>query len=97
MKPTPIPLAIEYENGMTATVSTTGRATENSEMSMWRRCDAIIAPTTTSAAAATSVGTIDTNGEMNIAARNSAPVTRFARPVRAFLDARTRLDEDGVR
>ena len=37
----------------------------------------------TSAAAATSVGTIDASGETNIAARNSTPVTRFASPVRA--------------
>src|ERR1700761_752477 len=67
---------------MTATVSTTGRATENSVMSIWRNWAAISTPTTTNAAAATSVGTIDASGETNIAARNSAPVTTFARPVR---------------
>src|SRR3954470_8778145 len=37
----------------------------------------------TNAAAATSVGTVDASGETNIAARNSTPVTRFAKPVRA--------------
>ena len=68
---------------MIATVSTTGSATENSVMSIWRRCETIIAPTITSAAAATSLGTIEASGETNIAARNSAPVTRLARPVRA--------------
>lgn len=68
---------------MAATVRTTGKTTENSANSMCRSCDTIIAPTTTSAAAATSVGTIDASGETNIAARKSAPVIRFARPVRA--------------
>ena len=43
---------------MVDTVSTTGSATENSERSMSRMCDSIIAPTITSAAAATSVSTI---------------------------------------
>lgn len=37
----------------------------------------------TSAAAATSVATMDASGATNIAARNSTPVTRLARPVRA--------------
>ena len=46
-------------------------------------CDIISAPTMTSAAAATSVGTIDVSGVKNIATRNSTPVTTFARPVRA--------------
>ena len=50
---------------------------------MWRRCDIIIAPTITSAAAATSVGTIEASGPTNMAARNSVPVTMLARPVRA--------------
>ena len=68
---------------MTATVRTTGRATEKSEISMWRKWENIIAPTITRAAAATSVGTIDASGATNIAARNNAPVTRLARPVRA--------------
>lgn len=68
---------------MAATVRTTGKATEDSDSSTCRRCDTIIAPTTTSAAAATSVGTMDASGETNIAARKSAPVIRFARPVRA--------------
>src|SRR4051812_32234415 len=68
---------------MVATVRTTGSATENSEMSIWRSWDIIITPTITSAAAATSVGTIDARGATNIAARNNAPVTRFANPVRA--------------
>src|SRR5262245_49864801 len=81
---------------MIATVSTTGIATENSDMTMWRSCDIIITPTMTSAAAATSVGTMDASGATNMAARNSTPVTRFAKPVRPLLDARARLDEDGV-
>src|SRR5690606_18646122 len=68
---------------MLTTVSTTGSATENSVMSTWRRCETIIAPTTTRAAAATSVGTTDASGETNIAARTSAPVTRMATPARA--------------
>ena len=50
---------------------------------MSRSCENIITPTMTSAAAATSVGTIDASGVTNIAAKNSTPVTRFARPVRA--------------
>ena len=65
---------------------------------MSRRCETIITPTTTSAAAATSVGTIDASGVTNIAAKNSTPVTRFAKPgARALLDARRRLEEHGVR
>ena len=61
----------------------TGSSTENSVKSMNRICDIISAPTITSAAAATSLGTIDTSGVKNIATRNSRPVTMFARPVRA--------------
>ena len=87
---------------MAATVSTTGSATENSERSMSRRCDNIITPTMTSAAAATSVGTIDASGVTNIAAKNSTPVTRFAKPVRAPSSMpapdsmKTVLDDDDV-
>src|SRR5258705_1604198 len=71
-------------------------------MSMWRSCDIIITPTITSAAAATSLGRIDARGATNIAARNSAPVTRLAKPVRAPSSmpapdsTKTVLDEDGV-
>ena len=73
---------------MVATVGTTGNATgefADVDMPGWEN---IIAPTITNAAAATSVGTISASGATNIAARNSPPVTRFARPVRALLDAR---------
>ena len=45
--------------------------------------ETIIVPTTTSAAAATSEGTISAKGVKNIAAKKSPPVTRLARPVRA--------------
>ena len=71
-------------NGITATVSTTGSATENSETSMWRSWENIIVPTITSAAAATSLGTMEASGETNIAIRNSAPVT-IAPPVRKVM------------
>ena len=58
-------------------------STRKSVRSMFLICAIIIAPTITSAAAATSVGTIEVSGVKNIASRNTTPVTTFARPVRA--------------
>ena len=83
---------------MTVIARNTGSSTENSEKSMNLICDIMSAPTMTSAAAATSDGTIDTSGVKNIATRNSRPVTMFAKPgARALADAGAGLDEDGVR
>jgi hypothetical protein len=48
-----MPLAIEYVIGMTVAVRNTGSSTRKSVKSMFLICESIIAPTSTSAAAAT--------------------------------------------
>src|SRR5690554_1048240 len=68
---------------MTATVRNTGSATAKSVQTISLIWAIIMVPTTTSAAAATSLGTMVVSGVRNIASRNSTPVTRLASPVRA--------------
>ena len=76
-------MAIEYVIGMTVTVRKTGSSTRKSPRSMFLICESIIAPTSTSAAAATALGTRAVSGVKNIASRKSTPVIVVARPVRA--------------
>ncbi len=68
---------------MITMVRNAGSATAKSLKSISAICLTIIAPTTTRAAAAASIGTAWYSGVKNMAAMNSRPVTTFARPVRA--------------
>ena len=82
-KPAPIPFAIEYDSGMKIMVKNAGIPRPQSVQSIFTAWRIIRKPTTTSAGATASKGTMVTSGEMKIASRNSTPVTMFAKPVRA--------------
>src|SRR5690606_25175467 len=103
MKPIPMPLAMEYVNGIATIVRNAGSATAKLVRSIALICEIISAPTITSAGAAASTGTTSYSGVKNIASRNNPPVTTFARPVRApsampEADSRnTVFDDDEVR
>ncbi len=83
MTPAATPAVIEYVNGMITIVRKAGTEDDRSSQSMCRTCVIIIDPMTTSAAAATWLGTMPAIGVKNSIRPNRPPTTTLDRPVRA--------------
>ena len=83
MKPTAIPVAIEYPNGIHNTTKNAGIAISILSHSIKRNDETINAPTIINAGAVTADVTTANNGVKNKANKNKTPVTTEAKPVRA--------------
>src|SRR4051794_18272469 len=80
-KPTPIPLVIEYVNGITAIVRNAGIPRPSSSHGMRLTRVTILQPTTIRAGATACGGTTPTAGHEASEARKSRPTTTLVRPV----------------
>src|SRR5579884_3087601 len=83
MKPAPMPLVIEYVNGISTIVRKHGIAIAQSSHGMPLTCVNGRKPTATSAGVAAADGTIEYSGVKNSAITKNSPVKMLAMPVRA--------------